>query len=121
MARRVVKKGDRAYRKAYKLKDWCLKPKSRRDVYFRFCGHILQTFADLEDAEPLTDDAVVGFLSGAVMRDGSFESHVYGIGDDAELAKDGEWESLYRAGGAVMFHEYLVAVENGEWPEEEGE
>jgi len=119
MARRILKEGDRALRDEYKLKKWATEPEKRRGVYFRFCDSILATFADLDDPEPLTDDGVVQILGEAVMKDGSFESHVYDEGGEEFLADGENWVGLYRAGAAVIFREYLVAVEKQEWPEEE--
>ena len=53
-------------------------------------------------------------LMAALREDGSFSAHLRKKGG-AFLTEQDHWPKLYRAGAAMVFQEYLDAIEEGAW------
>lgn len=121
MARRVLSPADRMLRDQFKLTGWVQKPPTRRQEYFKWCDQVLEKLRTLtEEEEPSADQAVVTCVQAMLLEDGTFIEHAAKNRGSSLLAEDEGWEKIAHAAGAQVFHEYLVAVEKGNWPEEEG-
>lgn len=116
MARIITSSAQRRLRDELKLDKWLMKTEERRRDYFGWCDTVLAKLgAKTGDDEP-SDEAVLCGIRSALMADRTLEGYVATRKGDF-FADDDNWDVLYRAMAAVVYHEYLVAVEKGRWPE----
>lgn len=114
MARRVRGRADQQLCKEYKLAGWVSKVDSRRRAYFSWCDRAIKQLEAI-GGRPPADHSVVITLMEMLRADESFELHLDDKGGTF-LTEEDNWLKLYRAGAAVIFEEYLIAVEDGTWP-----
>lgn len=121
MARRVLTPVDRVLRDQFKLTRWVQKPPGRRQRYFRWCDQVLEQLRALRGEDEPSDQAVVTSLQVMLLQDGTFIDHAAANRGSSLLAEEEGWDKVAHAAAAQIFHEYLVAVEKGNWPEEGSE
>jgi hypothetical protein len=117
VARRILSPADAQLRDQYKLKGWVLKPKQRKREYFGWCDSVLERLGTWSGDDGPADRAVILSIVSALMSDDTFSAHLEDKGGDF-LMNDENWDRLYRVGGGTIYHEYLVALEKHDWPEE---
>jgi hypothetical protein len=62
------------------------------------------------------DEAVLPGIESSLRGDGTLNAHVDKKKGDFFADQD-HWNDVYEATAAVIYHEYLVAIEKEEWPE----
>jgi hypothetical protein len=101
----------------YKLNKWVSKPNGRRHQYFGWCDAVIEKLKPLVEVGEGLDELVILGIVPVLKADDSFTTHILKKEGDF-LADPDNWERLYRVGSGQILHEYLVAVENGKWPED---
>jgi hypothetical protein len=118
MTRRIVKTpADRVLRDEFGLEGWVAKPADRRSAYFGWCEQCEARIATLCGEDGPDDDAVVKAIAACLDVDDTFQAHVEGRREDAEMLIDDEqWDRIIQVGARQIYREYLVAKEKEEWP-----
>ncbi len=116
MARRVTTEAERHLRDKLKLVQWLEKDDDRKRIYFEGCDEVLAKLRKIlqDDGDDPPDDAVVIGVMAAVKVDDTLSAWVDKKKGDF-FNDQANWDALHHATAAVIYHEYLVAVEKGRW------
>jgi hypothetical protein len=105
-------------RDLFKLQDFCKKGRktnARRGAYFETIDMFIQRLEVHWEEMPHYDD-VVFLLVRTLNRDPTFRGFVRSQRQNATDLTDRDlWTQICNAAAGTVLHQYLVAVENGEW------
>jgi hypothetical protein len=116
MAPQIVTPAQRHLRDAFGLDKW-LDHHERKRSYFCWCDEVLSKLTPMCGGEEPPSEAVVLGIMSAVRVDATLVSHVDKKSQDF-FSDDDNWEKVFLATSAVIYHAYLFAKEQGRWPEQ---